>query len=318
MKRILCILVLLPLFTLGQQNLVPNGSFEEMEFCPEGGQWSATHWTSPNGYTPDHFHSCASTSSASVPSNTRGYQAPVDGEGYMGLWSFSLYHPEARDYIQTELIEPMTIGERYLVSFYASCADGFRYAISTLGAALTIVPPPSITLSNWPDGILDVEPQILHHPLVPLTDTAEWILVRDTFISRFGGERYLTIGNFHTDGNSDTLLFNMSAPLGRTIAYYYIDYVSVIALADTVSSISETEQLNFSLYPNPATKLVNIESREQLRQVRILDIRGREVTAQVATGSKHTFSVEHVPKGIYLLQVTDAEGNTTTQRLIKQ
>lgn len=325
MKRFLITLVLLPVLSYGQQNLVPNGSFEEMDFCPVGGQWSASDWINPNGYTPDHFHSCASTNSGgpvSNPYNFRGWQYPRSGEAYMGIMSFSKSHAEVREYIQTELSEPLHASVPYLVSFYLSSAEKGRYAISTLGAALTVAPPPAITLSNWPDGILDVVPQILHHPLVPLTDTTEWILVRDTFISRLGGERYLSLGNFHTDGESDTLLCNTDAQLGSTFSYYYIDDVSVIALDSVPSGVGEadSDSNEFSVYPNPnnGRMTVNYDIGEgETATIVIYNMVGALMFERTLTSSGNLMEIDvtNINSGVYLLNVEVNGEKRHTERL---
>jgi hypothetical protein len=80
-----------------------------------------------------------------------------------------------------------------------------------------------------------------------------WMLVADTFISRFGGERYITIGNFFVDAESDTVLVNTSLPQSNGRASYYIDDISVVALDSVPSGVEEVGQgrSNFSVYPNP-------------------------------------------------------------------
>jgi hypothetical protein len=142
-----------------------------------------------------------------------------------------------------------------------------------------------------------------------------WYHITDTFTSRYGGEQYLLIGNFKSTAESDTLLVSTGANNGFK-SYYYIDDVSVVAL-DTLSGIAETEQLSFSIYPNPTIETVNIDGKERLGHVQLVDIQGREVMAEAAHGPRHTLDLSGVPEGIYLLRVTDAEGRRATQRLVK-
>ena len=323
------IYVLLPLFTIGQQNLVSNGSFEEMTDCPtHTGQWGPVGWKRPNGLSTDYFHSCAppppSNNSASVPSNVFGYQHPYEGAAYIGIVSFCTQSPETKEYIQTQLSTPLAIGVRYLVSFYACAADRFQYAISTLGAALTVLPPPVITV-GWPNGMLDAEPQILHTPLVPLTDTAKWVHISDTVLAN-GGERYITIGNFELTGESDTFRFNPDQPpiglVATTCAYYYIDDVSVVAL-DTVSGISESEQLNFSVYPNPSNGRFEVRASEPLRQqakLIVYDTQGRALLRQQVQKGMNTTTVnsEHLAKGVYTLRLLSDDGSSGWEKVVVQ
>jgi hypothetical protein len=90
--------ILLLIFTsslFAQVNLVPNGSFEQHNKCPndistvarEGmPQEYVFDWIAPTFGTTDYFHACAFI--ASVPKNFAGYQPAADGEAYCGLFVF--------------------------------------------------------------------------------------------------------------------------------------------------------------------------------------------------------------------------------------
>ena len=223
--RCLLLILLVPLgqSVLAQQNLVVNGSFENPPACPGQGvpfEASATEWYSGTELgTPDHFHTCVTIDPLAVPCNWRGCQEPRTGNGYAGIWAFSKFHPNGREYVQTELTEPLHTSVRYEVRFYVSLAEKYGgYAVSTIGAALTAEPPDTIDAGYR----LNADPQVLHSGL-PVTDTVNWVLIIDTIVSRGDNEKYLTIGNFFADGESDTLLFNPDAQV--TVAYYFIDDV---------------------------------------------------------------------------------------------
>jgi|GEM_PF-961328 len=232
--------VLLSFQAEAQQNLVVNGGFENPPNCPSASvsfAASAMGWVSGTEVgTPDHFHTCVTIDPLAVPCNWRGCQEPRTGDGYAGIWAFSKYHPEAREYIQTQLIQPLYPGVRYEVRFYVSLAEHMGgYAISTMGAALTAESPDTL------DGglRLNADPQVLYQG-PPLTDTINWILITDTIVSRGDNERFLTIGNFFADGDSDTLLFNPNAQLSE-LAYYFIDNLSVVALDSVPSGVGIDE-----------------------------------------------------------------------------
>jgi hypothetical protein len=310
-------IVLLPLIVQGQQNLVPNGSFEENEQCPSvPNQWTVSHWQTGNGLSPDYYHFCGDSPPVMVPTNLRGHQYPHSADAYVGIWAFSKQHPDARDYIQIELIQPLTPSIRYLVSFYCSLAEVYGgYAISTLGASLTEFPPIVVSTTT----LLAAEPQVLNEPLNAITDTANWVLISDTVFSRYGGERYLTIGNFNSDGESDTTFFNPNAPVSA-ISYYYIDDVSVIALDSIPNSIADpaTEPaLTLTVWPNPATSLLHIRSGLPLARLRLLDLSGRALHAQEAQGTTHTIPLHTLPAGLYLLEAEDTAGRKAVQRVVK-
>lgn len=76
---------------------------------------------------------------------------------------------------------------------------------------------------------------------------------------------------------------------------------------------------SYTLYPNPANTTVNIEFNEHefSGEIKLTDILGRVALQKTTT---HSFSeqlnISHLAKGIYLIQLTDNEGNTSTQKII--
>jgi len=306
-------LTMLCLTIQAQHNLVPNGNFEANHECPSvPNQWTVSHWQSGNGLTPDYYHLCGDSPPVMVPTNLRGHQYPKTGEAYVGLWAFSVQHPQARDYIQVELEHPLHAGVRYVIGFHASLAEHYGgYAISTLGAALTAQPP---TMLN--EGLLDANPQVLHEGL-PLTDTVNWVLICDTVLSRGGNERYLTIGNFHTDAESDTTLFNPLAQQWR-LSYYFIDDVSVIALDSVPNSVAEVEELNFSFHPNPVTDVLHIQAQRPMQRLHLYDLSGRAVLVEQVLSDRHSLNLSGIPPGIYLLEVSDRQGRRSVQKMVVQ
>lgn len=308
MKQILCLLILLPLCTLGQQNLVPNGNFEDYIVCPDGsGQWyNVQNWSNVNGSSPDYYNVCGN-SGAGVPENHRGFQYPHSGAGYMGLYGVQFGNQQWREYIQTELMDSISPGLRYEVRFHLCLAEKSSYAITTMGGYFS-----KEAISSSDLSVVNVEPQILNGAGL-LNDTMNWMLVTDTFISRFGGERYLTIGNFFIDTESDTTLVNISLPQSNGKASYYIDDVSVIAI-DTVSSITEMGNLQFSVYPNPAKHVVQVKGKE-LAKARLLDMSGREVLRS-SLPKIGGINISQLPLGLYLLEVTNREGRKAVQKLV--
>ncbi len=306
MRYVLVILVALPLLSWGQGNLVPNWSFEGHSSCPSVGvPWTVDYWEIANGLSPDYFHVCSNHIGFLVPCNARGCQEPHSGDAYVGIWCFSKIHPQGREYVQIELPNPLIASIRYLVSFYCSLAERYGgYAVSTLGAALTEFPPSEVS-SN---GLLAAEPQVLNEPLYAITDTANWVLISDTVFSRYGGERYLTIGNFNSDGESDTTFFNPNAPVSA-ISYYYIDDVSVIALDSVPSGVEEAEENQgaYHIYPNPSNGIFTIAHTlrtNQMAQVEVYDLLGQRILAQQWSGSAPVeVDLTGVSSGLYTLRI---------------
>ena len=174
-----------------------------------------------------------------------GYQTPHTGDAYCGIYCSK---DEYREYLQTELKEPLIAGRHYRVSFWTSLADRSPFAIATLGILLTndAVGDSSVgTLVQHevkPYGerrsqsiSIHFMPQVQNSQDSLLADSKMWTEISGDFIAQ-GGERYLTIGNFmpfnrsHVEelGNSNAILPG---------AYYYIDDVSLICL-DSIADVT--------------------------------------------------------------------------------
>jgi OmpA-OmpF porin, OOP family len=316
-------LVSLPMLVLGQGNLVPNGDFENYSSCGiNNGMFYLTlavPWNSSGPIcSPDYFNQCASEPGsanpyASVPSNSRGYQHARSGVAYGGFFAYSTNSNSGREFVQVELTEPIVAGVRYEVVFHVSLADEFRYAVSTLGAHFSET---QIVRTEYSIADLGLVPQVNSAPGMVFDDKENWVEVRDTFDSRYGGERFITIGNFNLDSGSGVVYVG-STNHNATHAYYYIDDVSVIALDSIPNSIVETERLSFSVYPNPAADVIRIVGVEQLRHLRLADLRGREVMTEEVSGHDHSLKIGHLPRGLYILEVTATDGRRATQRVIK-
>lgn len=87
LKSLLYLLILLPFSLLGQQNLVPNPSFEIYDTCPynTGQIHYAIPWFQSTQGTPDYLNSCVSY--LGIPANFWGNQSAHTGNAYAGFFA---------------------------------------------------------------------------------------------------------------------------------------------------------------------------------------------------------------------------------------
>jgi hypothetical protein len=258
----LWILILSIIFPfLGQgQNLVPNPSFENLVECPDTSVLDFHSLLDSTWYqwnSADCFNTCGTASYRGVPMNfSGGYQYPVTGNTYCG---FIGYHGPVlfgREYIEVELDSTMQAGVTYYVRYHVNLCDSAQYAIENIDALFTDTlfnpfPPPSF---NWQPAT----PQFKNSAGNLLNDKINWMVVEGSFIAS-GGEKFVTLGNFDDDSNTNTQIVNVPALGSEAVAYYFIDEVYVGKTPPPVG-ISETEVKGaIKVYPNPSIGMLTLE-----------------------------------------------------------
>jgi gliding motility-associated-like protein len=242
------------------QNLVTNGSFESYNNCPYfigGVAYSPGYssfpfvndWVSPTlTGTPDYYRFCPSFSFASVPSNSRGFQAAHSGISYAGIITYSIYpdinNQEAREFLSTRLSAPLKKDSAYCITFYVSpifltSPYAPPAALNQIGANLSDTLPLS-AVNN-----LNVPFHIVSDTSLHMIDTSRWYEVQGVYIAH-GGERWLTLGCFGTVVHPAITILGPAVP--DIITYDFIDDVSVVP----TSVIRTVDTVYPCTTPNPA------------------------------------------------------------------
>lgn len=245
-------------------NLVFNPSFEDYRECPRkidalGKLTIVDAWYQPTAGSADYYNICGSRD-CGVPRNKLGIQDAHFGNGFCGIYCSKT---DYREYLQTELKEPLKAGEMYRVSFYVSLSEYSSGAVATIGALFTtdrigdtlrsvlmdksikqLAPGISQTVATY------FEPQVVNDYDRVLDDTKAWMQISGVFTAK-GGERFMTIGNFYPASQSNVVDLDSLTYL-LPGAYYYIDDVSVTCLAckekthDNEDTLSEAAKVPVS------------------------------------------------------------------------
>ena len=221
MKKSVFILILClkAISFIAQNNIVPNGSFEDSISCPSSltQNFTVKEWYNPSLYptsTPDYFHSCHPQNGVlSVPQNGRGYQAPKEGEAYVGIFVYNI-GDTSREYIQVKLKNQLEAQKKYCLRFYISLADYSVYGCDTIASLFSDTPLISgmeVFTSN----------KLLYSKKYINSNYKDWEELFFEFIAK-GGEKYLTIGAFNNI-KCDSL--NNSSIHFSYTSFYYIDDV---------------------------------------------------------------------------------------------
>lgn len=254
--------------SLFSQNLVKNGSFEEFYRCPDNYlvDYQAKFlpgWSMPTKGTPDYFNKC-SKDMVGIPQNFMGSIFPAHGNGFVGLVILDspnlnetinykdylkrdinlpvtiknkkkkkdkpkeLKPINYREYIQSSFIIPLQKNNLYIVSFKYALANYSTFISNRLGVLL------SREIVKQKDGVINYTPQLSIDSTMLCFEPGIWHEFQDTFMA-YGGESFITIGNFYDDRHTSTILNDISdvnttlqhTILTNQIAYVYIDDVKV-------------------------------------------------------------------------------------------
>lgn len=231
---------------LSAQNLIRNGSFEDIDTCPfNPGQISfANPWFIPNNSSPDLLHSC-NLGDYGVPTNVYGISLAQNGDGYalLGLGGFSV-NIDYAEYISIPISFNNSTNSSYVLEFFLKLPQNSKYSTSEFAYCITENP----IYSNQQNLFFLQNSHEIHFPLL---NTNEWYKIKDTII--FNSDCFLTFGWFKPLDSVSVVVSNSSEPDQLII---YIDNVSLYPvdyhphLQDTFLCLPEKLELKAPYYPD--------------------------------------------------------------------
>ena len=214
--------------TNAQPNLVKNPSFEIIDTCWGGNEplvdINYFKWFT---FTSADIYSDCILSGYYVPQNQFGFQYPVSGNNYAGIQTYASFSNLFYDYITGIISINLNSGRTYCSSIHVSLMDTLNTACNSIGIGFT----QNIPTTNFGGQLSAIVPQIQNNASQnPLTSHDNWTIVKGSFIAN-GNEKFITIGNFLSNIQSDTT--NLPNPVVTSVtnqSYYYLDDVSLIEL----------------------------------------------------------------------------------------
>lgn len=213
-------LIVLNFYTKAQQNLIPNGGFEDYNTIPDlfANWYNCNVWDNANGTgTPDYFHIYGSNESQ-LPDSYAAHLWPHSGEAIMGFltWSSSSSGANYREYLSIELTDPLVIGVPYSLSFWITNGESNYYvgnSSNNVGIALS-----TTTIEQTANNPIGITPTFNNQNQIW---SPSWQQITYSFIAD-SSYSYLTIGNFYPDSltnNSPQATY----PNSFTGSYYFVD-----------------------------------------------------------------------------------------------
>lgn len=88
----------------------------------------------------------------------------------------------------------------------------------------------------------------------------------------------------------------------------------------TTNINKNNEQQSFSIYPNPFNHQTTVEFQKEQNNtfVKITDLCGKEISTQLFSGKSLIIEKGLLKEGVYFLQITDENKNTTNKKIIIQ
>jgi len=305
-------------------NLVPNPSFEEFENgCPVDWHDLPLHWTgwrnSPNSFSTCPYPLNLLDSLGWVPWNGWGTRWPADGNSYCGISAGNPLNPNEstanfREYLGTELIEPLDVGTTYFVSFKVSTGITGNYyvvnhACSHLGILFTN------QSYQWQDNPISI-PNFAHvYTEEIISDTSTWVTISGSFIAE-ASYTHMAIGVFFEFPYLNVLQILPGSGLG---VYYYIDDVCVSIYPDceVITDVVEiSDDVQLSLFPNPANQILNITSSQNLALINVYSVSGELMFSNRVNNSDVQIDVSELKSGIYFICAEFNVGKSIREKLV--
>lgn len=132
-----------------------------------------------------------------------------------------------------------------------------------------------------------------------------------------GGEDWCAMGVF---GEDNELSIEQVSDYPETqynwdYTYYYIDDVLLLPL-DVWLGVGERSGPMVSVYPNPVSETVTVESKQRLKTVWLTDMLGKRLLQFSAKGSKWQADVRSLSAGVYVVHSATENGYVTAQKVV--
>ena len=261
--------------------------------------------------SPDYFNSVCPVGTYNIPSSFLGSSQAKHGNAFSGINVFDIRF-NYQEYIYQNFSVPLKADSIYCLSFFVSRADRLPFAIKQIGAFF------SNSLPVLSSGYINELPQVVNTSGF-LTDTVNWIEIKGCFTAQ-GGEQYITIGNFNSNANTDTLRIPSTNPLtgtGTDVAYYYIDSVTLWQNNFPTFIKEDLKSEIVSVYPNPAKDVINFKftNATEKRKVELYDAVGELVLSEDVSTQNSSLNIYHLANGIYFYCIL-VNGNTVNTNKI--
>ncbi len=226
---------------LSAQNLVPNGSFEQV-YKPLKSKYSgnieqALPWFPAGVGSPDLIFQ---------GNFSYGFKKAHSGNNYAGIILYDGDNKDFREYLSIKLINKLENNKKYTIKLKVSAANKSYYYTDELGLVFN---SDSLVRKDW--NTISIVPNLKSEKFKAINDTSGWQNLEWEYLAN-GTEQFLTIGNFRNDINTNLQTSGIKSAI--RLAYIYLDDISItkfIAVSDSIKAE------NLPVISNPTSVAIN-------------------------------------------------------------
>ena len=116
---------------------------------------------------------------------------------------------------------------------------------------------------------------------------------------------------------ADCLTFKLTTIITTNQQDVIEDSHSLTFQVDPFLGINELNPANFQAYPNPFDNELTFKTSFPVAKMELYSMTGQQVYFIETLPENPQVDLSHLEKGVYLVTLTDANGNALTQRVIK-
>ncbi|MBV6406120.1 MAG: hypothetical protein GFGODING_02905 [Flavobacteriales bacterium] len=273
----------------------------------------ATGWLNLHTQSADYFNECNTGGVLDVPFSQFGYQAPHEGDAYVGMGTSAVGIPWYREMVGIALTEPLQPNVPVCLSFKMAVGGfgswgGNSAVYTSKGIGLKFF---SVLPTDW-QSYLYPNTAALYLDVVP-TDTSGWYTVSGTYVPD-SAYTHVVVGNFFADTLSEVTILDSTGFGGFELSYAFIDDVRVsftLEYCNQEVGITDERVGRLVAYPVPFADHLNVRfqpgAQEPLRYL-LRDMAGRVVLqGAIRSGMNECrIATSGLVSGAYVLELTSA------------
>ena len=171
------------------------------------------------------------------------------------------------------------------------------------------------------DGTTGVDAVTAGNQLPPADGSQDWSIVSNT---TNGNVRTMVVERDNDTGDSNDFVFSTTAGSisviwahGTSTSYAYHGGNRGATVINTLST-KEVRNLDFEVFPNPSTDVVNVQlpTGTNSATAKVFDTSGRLIATQEISNPREQINISKLSSGIYVLRIS-SEGRFGARRIIK-